>query len=437
MQISLLGALRLTAGGTDVEVPGATRRAALAFLALHADEPVRASRMVAALWGDEPPVNARCAARGIVGDLQALLVADPGSQCRVVVSESSYELRTSHVALDLQLFRQLREEGRSCLEAGDVEGARRLLQQALELWRGQPLVDLVCAGGWPELAELREERLALLEDWVDVVLRLGGAHQVIEQLRALVAAEPLRERLSALLMRALAAAGRVEDALVVHREVAVALADEWGIDPGRDLREVRDALAASDATGACRGQRVPSSEDTPTSTLLFALGGQLSSAADPERLAAVLDALGHEIGRQVRESGGRVIPLQGPAVLAVFEAANHAERAVRVALAVRDTFDTAVPGCTAASFGLCAAVASGEVRGSTAGGGAAGPVLTGPAVDGCHRMIGSGRAGMVLVDGAACQATSTVIAYRPWSSSLCHEAIAVGPHRRRTRSLAA
>ena len=62
------------------------------------------------------------------------------------------------------------------------------------------------------------------------------------ELTDLVAAHPLRERLVAALMRALVAAGRDTEALLVYQRTREALADALGVDPSPELSALHVAL---------------------------------------------------------------------------------------------------------------------------------------------------------------------------------------------------
>jgi DNA-binding SARP family transcriptional activator len=112
------------------------------------------------------------------------------------------------------------------------EGIR--LREALSLWRGQPLAD---AAGTEfadvaaiQLAELRDE---VAQDRVEAELELGEAASVVAELRSMVSADPLADRPRALLMRALAAAGRQADALGIYTEARELLADQLGFKCSR------------------------------------------------------------------------------------------------------------------------------------------------------------------------------------------------------------
>ena len=94
---------------------------------------------------------------------------------------------------------------------GEDPRRAELLREALGLWRGAAMQDV----GLPDSAafdaavtRLEELRLAAMEDRFEAEIRLGGGAELVTELTDLVAAHPLRERLVAALMRALAAAGR-------------------------------------------------------------------------------------------------------------------------------------------------------------------------------------------------------------------------------------
>ncbi|MYX45198.1 AfsR/SARP family transcriptional regulator, partial [Streptomyces sp. SID89] len=86
-----------------------------------------------------------------------------------------------------------------------------------------------------ETARLAELRLTAVQDRVEADLALGGGPELVAELRALLADQPLAERLYGQLMRALHAAGRPAEALAVYEDARRALADELGADPSPEL----------------------------------------------------------------------------------------------------------------------------------------------------------------------------------------------------------
>jgi len=102
-----------------------------------------------------------------------------------------------------------------------------------------------------EAQRLDELRVQALEERLEADLRLGRSHELVPELEALVAREPLRDRPCALLMRALYGAGRQADALEVYRQARRRLVDELGLEPSRPLQELEQAILRQDpALGA-------------------------------------------------------------------------------------------------------------------------------------------------------------------------------------------
>jgi hypothetical protein len=124
----------------------------------------------------------------------------------------------------------------------------RELAAALELWRGAPLAELASDPfARPDIIRLEELHLSAIEDRVEADLILGSHAQVVGELEALVARNPLRERTRAQLMLALYRSGRQAEALAAYREARRALVDELGIEPGKPLQELEQAILRQDA----------------------------------------------------------------------------------------------------------------------------------------------------------------------------------------------
>ena len=86
----------------------------------------------------------------------------------------------------------------------------------------------------------------MLEDRVDADLALGRHADVVAELESLAAEHPLRERIRSQLMLALYRSGRQAEALEVYRDTRRVLVDELGIEPGKELRELEDAILRQD-----------------------------------------------------------------------------------------------------------------------------------------------------------------------------------------------
>jgi predicted ATPase len=190
------------------------------MLLLDAGRVVDVERLVAGQYGDSPPAGAANAVQAQVSRLR-----------RVVPVEfhgGGYRLAVDPAEVDAHRFERLAAEGRRLLVAGGHAQAAAVLREALELWRGPALVDLPNSA---QAARLEELRLTATEDLAEA--SPGGGS--VAELRALVAAHPLRERLRAQLLRALEAAGRRGEALAEFESARRLLADELGADPSPEL----------------------------------------------------------------------------------------------------------------------------------------------------------------------------------------------------------
>jgi hypothetical protein len=85
-----------------------------------------------------------------------------------------------------------------------------------------------------------------VEAWIEARLALGGHADVVAELPAQVAAQPLRERLQGLWMLALYRCGRRADALAVYREVRAQLVVDLGLDPTPPLQRLHRQILTGD-----------------------------------------------------------------------------------------------------------------------------------------------------------------------------------------------
>nr|WP_281352428.1 BTAD domain-containing putative transcriptional regulator [Phytoactinopolyspora alkaliphila] len=217
----------------------------LARLALDPGKPVAVDELVDALWGDSPPAGLANALQSVVSRLRRALHDslgdDPLDAGRgwVEATHSGYKLAVSPSDVDVHRFERKTRDGKRLLTSGEAAAAHAVLSDALAMWRGPVLSDLGAVGFVaPVSARLEELRLSVVEDRVEASLQLDRAHDVIPELEALTAGYPLRERISSLLMRALARTGRQAEALAVYERIRARLADELGLDPSRELQEL-------------------------------------------------------------------------------------------------------------------------------------------------------------------------------------------------------
>ena len=256
MRFRILGPLEVLSpdGWTAISAP--KWRSLLACLLVRPGQLVPTEYLIFELWGDAPPSTANNLVSIYVHQLKKVI---GDTDRRILVYRApGYMLRVAQGDLDIEQFESLAAEGRGSLAAGDPERAAVRLGEALGLWRGPLLADVVPS----PLIERHTQRIAELwftttELRVEAELACGRAAQVIPELRGLVTEHPLRERLWALLMRALEEAGRRAEALETYSRAREVIADELGVDPGGELQRLYAELLASDASPVAPRPAVP------------------------------------------------------------------------------------------------------------------------------------------------------------------------------------
>ncbi|MCF6506614.1 AfsR/SARP family transcriptional regulator [Blastococcus sp. MG754426] len=306
MRALLLGPLEvLDDAGAPVTVPGAKQRRLLALLAVHAGEVVSADRIVDVLWGEKSPRDPANAVQAKIAQLRRLLEPRPaGATARVLVRRApGYLLDLAADDVDATVFARLAGQGREALAAGDPAAAADRFRAALSLWRGPPLAEF--AGeefAAAAVARWEEERAVVLEDRIEADLALDGATGLVPELQALVAAHPTRERLRALLVRALYAAGRQADALAAFHHARRFLDEELGVSPGPQLRAAFEAVLHHDPalTSTSSARPRPAAPRVPPAARLPApLTTIVGRAEEVDAVGALL-------------AGSRLVTLTGP-----------------------------------------------------------------------------------------------------------------------------
>ncbi|WP_406201246.1 NB-ARC domain-containing protein [Streptomyces sp. NBC_01017] len=242
LRFGVLGPVRAWRGEEQLPTGSPQQRALLAALLLREGRTATAAELIDALWGEEPPSQALAAVRTYASRLRKVL--DPG----VLVSESGgYAVRgLAEGALDLATAQELAAEAEKARGAGDLCHARDVLGRALALWDGEVLAGVPGAYAEAQRVRLEEWRLQLLESRLDMDLEQGCHAEAVSELTALTAEHPLRERLRELLMLALYRSGRQAEALAVYADTRRLLADELGVDPRPDLKELQQRILQAD-----------------------------------------------------------------------------------------------------------------------------------------------------------------------------------------------
>jgi YVTN family beta-propeller protein len=242
VRFAVLGPVELWVEGRLVPLGGPKQRALLAFFLLHANQAVSRDRLIDALWGESPPPSASESLDAYIYRLRRLVGHE-----RLVRRGSGYVLSVKAGELDADRFGLLVTSARIAADAGDSRGAAGMLAEALALWRGPALADVLYEPFASAPArQLEERRLNALESRVEAELDCGDGAVLVPELEQLVADHPLRERLVAALMLALYRAGRQADALAAFQAARCRMVDELGLEPGPEVRELEQRILQHD-----------------------------------------------------------------------------------------------------------------------------------------------------------------------------------------------
>ncbi|MCF3102588.1 winged helix-turn-helix domain-containing protein [Streptomyces roseoverticillatus] len=148
LRFALLGPVTATYDGRPVPLGPPQRRAVLACLLLARGRAVTVAALKEMLWQqDAAPASATNAIQGHVHHLrrrfdalvpESLLITHPGQPPDRV----SYTLRADADSVDVMCFESLVWEGEAAASRGDGAEAAERFDEALALWRGEPLADL-------------------------------------------------------------------------------------------------------------------------------------------------------------------------------------------------------------------------------------------------------------------------------------------------------
>ncbi|WP_037883331.1 MULTISPECIES: AfsR/SARP family transcriptional regulator [unclassified Streptomyces] len=242
------------------------QRAVLALLASRAGDVVGIEHIIDAVWGSDVPQTAANGVHTYVAGLRRVLEPDRGRRGTSSVLASAaggYCLRVSPEATDLTRFAQRHTRARRAGTDGDTEGALALYREALALWHGEAYAGIPGPFAAMERTRLQDLRMTATEEWASDMLKAGRHGEVVADLSAAVAEEPLREKLRWLLMLALYRCDRQAHALAVYTETRRLLNRELGIEPGAELSNLHQDILAGRAVTACRDR---SSAPAPAST---------------------------------------------------------------------------------------------------------------------------------------------------------------------------
>ena len=245
MEFTVLGPVTAIVGEQQVHFGPTREGTLLAVLLVHANETVSTHRLIDELWPTSPPPGAAETLPKHLHHLRRLLTVDGhGAGSSVIETRRpGYRLCVERSALDAWCFEDSLHEALQRRDSNDHRGAAERLRDALGMWRGPAFQEFSdCRAATDEGVRLQELRFVALEARIECDLATGRAAVLVAELEALVAAHPLRENLSGLLMLALYNSGRQAEALRTYERLRRVLAEELGLQPGPELRAMEHAL---------------------------------------------------------------------------------------------------------------------------------------------------------------------------------------------------
>ncbi|WP_431898484.1 AfsR/SARP family transcriptional regulator [Nonomuraea sp. bgisy101] len=246
VRFHVLGQVEVTVNGEVLDL-GHRQRELLAFMLLHANETVDIGRLVEVSFPDPVPDSARRQVQNTVGRLRRALAA---AGCPEVIRtrQGGYLLELDTYGLDLLEYGRHVEAGRKAAAEGREHAAVTHLRRGLALWRGPLLAGIDGAGLDVEANAIESERRAVLEECLELELQLGRHQELVSELAVLTEKHPLCERLWGLRMLALYRCGAKADALAVYQAARTTFVKELGLEPGRRLRSLEQAILTEDAS---------------------------------------------------------------------------------------------------------------------------------------------------------------------------------------------
>ena len=233
--------------GASVVLPRGKQRTLLAVLLLRRGHASTADELAESLWAPGPvPAAAGVTVRNYVKRLRQSL--GPAGRDRIVTAPGGYLIQVEPGELDIAVMEQELAAARASGRAAAWHQAAVHASAALGLWRGEPLAEAELPPlAAQEAARLTEMRLQAHELRIEADLGLARHAEAVIELPQLIAANPVREQLYALLMLALYRCGRRAEALDTYRAAHDILAEEIGADPGPELRALHQQILRDDA----------------------------------------------------------------------------------------------------------------------------------------------------------------------------------------------
>ncbi|MGW1258622.1 AfsR/SARP family transcriptional regulator [Streptomyces sp. NPDC002513] len=242
VRFRLFGSVEAQDGGVEVDLGHPKQRAVLGVLLVEANRLVSTDQLLDRVWGEHCPKRGRETVYNYLSRLRKALRAVDG-EVRLDRRSGGYLLAVDEQTVDVHRFRHLLTQART---VRDDQQALELLEQALQLWRSEPLSGLETPWATSLRIALENERLAAELSHADVALRCGQHTELLPSLSARATQYPLDECVAGQMMLALYRSGRQADALEHYQVLRRRLADELGTDPGPDVQRLHHQILTAD-----------------------------------------------------------------------------------------------------------------------------------------------------------------------------------------------
>ncbi|WFE20515.1 tetratricopeptide repeat protein [Solwaraspora sp. WMMD937] len=228
----ILGPTSLQVNGDDIHLGPARQRALLAVLLYHAGESVPKGAILEHLWPGQAS-RRRGGLHELVSRVRAVLRA-AGQRDALVRSGTGYRLDVSTDLVDYHRFCDLVGKARQLLP-DDPPAAVAVAEEALRLWRDEPLAELRSAEAELMRDRMQERHIEVHRIRADALIGAGRPGRAVDDLARIIQRHPYDVELAHRMVLALAAAGRADDAMRFARSFIGTYESEVGMPPYIDL----------------------------------------------------------------------------------------------------------------------------------------------------------------------------------------------------------
>jgi DNA-binding SARP family transcriptional activator len=232
-QISVLGPLTITGAKRSRRGLRARALELIVYLAFH-PRPVQRDELLEAFWPGLDPRRTRPRLRQAVRDARRLL----GSA--IAGEHESYWLDRAHADVDLDEVERLL----AAANTAEPDDAQALMEDALGLFRGEPLAGADYAWSESELPRLRATFVDLLEQVGRRRLEAGEPRAALDAAERGLDVDTLNESLWRLAMEAESELGLREAVSERYERLRAMLGERLGLEPAQETRHLHRNLLA-------------------------------------------------------------------------------------------------------------------------------------------------------------------------------------------------